>query len=128
MKHLILALATAFLCSSAALAQQPPASPAPPPPPSGTYIDQNCGAWVNDIWVANANCAQYVTVIRHDNLAGTITKVQGHLVTLQQTSRSVVVNDQPALDRQQTGKVAVGRQVVAYGYWRDGTFYATAIY
>ena len=127
MKHLILALATVLFSVTAALAQQPPPSPAPPPP-SGTYIDQNCGAWVNDVWVANANCPQFVTIVRHDSLAGTITKVQGHLVTLQQTNRTLVVNDQPALDRQQTGKVAVGRQVVAYGFWRDGTFYATAIY
>jgi hypothetical protein len=54
--------------------------------------------------------------------------VKGHLVTIQQTNRSLVINDQPALDHKQTGKVAVGRQVVAYGYWQDGTFYATAIY
>jgi hypothetical protein len=54
--------------------------------------------------------------------------VKGHLVTLQQTDRAVVINDQPALQHQQTGKVAVGRMVVAYGYWMDGTFYATALY
>jgi hypothetical protein len=54
--------------------------------------------------------------------------VKGHLVTIQQTARTLVINDQPALDRQQTGKVAVGRQIVAYGYWMHGTFYATAIY
>lgn len=127
MKHLILALATVLLSSVAAVAQQPASSPAPAPP-SGTYDDANCGAWVNDVWVPNANCTGYVTIIRHDSLAGTITSVKGHLVTIQQTSRSLVINDQPALDRQQTGKVAVGRQIVAYGYWRDGTFYATAIY
>jgi hypothetical protein len=127
MKHLIFALATVLLNSAAALAQQTTSSPAPPPP-SGTYDDANCGAWVNDVWVPNANCTAFVTVIRHDSLAGTITAVKGHLVTIQQTNRSLVLNDQPALDRKQTGKVAVGRQIVAYGYWQDGTFYATAIY
>jgi hypothetical protein len=38
-----------------------------------------------------------------------------------------VINDQPALNRQSSGRVAVGRQIVAYGYWRDGNFYATAM-
>ncbi len=123
MKKFILALTVALFCTSVALAQEPP-----PPPPAGTYVDANCGTWTNDVWVPNDSCAAYVTVIRHDSLSGTITSVKGHLVTLQQTSRSVVINDQPALDRQQSGKVAVGRQVVAYGYWQGGTFYATAIY
>jgi hypothetical protein len=126
-KHLILALTAILLSTGAGLAQQPASSPAPPPP-SGTYIDENCGSWVNDVWVPNANCATYVTIVRHDSLAGTITAVKGHLVTIQQTTRTLVINDQPALDRQRTGKVAVGRQVVAYGYWMGGTFYATAIY
>lgn len=128
MKHLLTALTAILLSTGAALAQQATGSPPPAPPPSGTYIDANCGTWVNDVWVPNANCASYVTIVRHDALAGTITSVKGHLVTIQQTTRSLVVNDQPALDRQQTGKVAVGRQVVAYGYWMGGTFYATAIY
>lgn len=127
MKTVVLSLIMALSCSLPSMAQQSAPSPQPPPP-SGTYNDATCGAWVNDVWVANANCATYVTVIRHDSLAGTITHVQGHLVTIQQTSRSLVINDQPALDRQQTGKVAVGRQVVAYGYWMNGTFYATSIY
>ena len=83
---------------------------------------------MNDAWVDNGQCTTYVHTVRHDSLAGTITKVSGHLVTLQQTSRSVVINDQPALDHQQSGKVAVGRQVVAYGYWMNGTFYATSLY
>jgi hypothetical protein len=59
-------------------------------------------------------------------IAGTITAVNGNLVTIQRTTGTVVVNDQPALNNQSTGNVAVGRQVVATGYWRDGTFYATS--
>lgn len=125
MKTVFLSLVLALSSLAGAAAQQAQPSPAPP---AGPYNDATCGAWVNDVWVPNANCSTYVTVVRHDALAGTITHVQGHLVTIQQTNRSLVVNDQPALDRQQTGKVAVGRQIVAYGYWMNGTFYATAIY
>jgi len=92
------------------------------------YIDTRCGTWVNDVWVPNGSCAPEGPQLRHDSVAGTITSVSGHLVTVQQTNRTMTINDQPALDRQQTGKVAVGRQIVAYGYWDGGTFYATGIY
>lgn len=61
-----------------------------------------------------------------DSVSGTITKVSGNHVTLQQSVRSIVVNDQPALNNKSTGNVAVGRQVVADGYWLHGTFYATS--
>jgi hypothetical protein len=60
-----------------------------------------------------------------DNLSGTITSVNGSQVTLQQATRSIVINDQPALNARATGRVAVGRQVVAEGYWLHGIFYAT---
>jgi len=121
-----LATATLALCVSTGIAhaQQPPMSP----PDSQTYDDTRCGAWQNDVWVPNGSCTTDNDRHRHDSVSGTITSVKGHLVTLQQSARSVVINDQPALDRQQTGKVAVGRQVVVYGYWMDQTFYATAIY
>lgn len=92
------------------------------------YVDTSCGTWVNDEWVSNGTCAPENDHLRHGQVSGTITGVTGHLVTVQQSTRSVVVNDQPALVAKQTGKVAVGRTVVAYGYWLDGTFYATAIY
>ncbi|MDQ2872860.1 MAG: hypothetical protein M3R35_07010 [Candidatus Eremiobacteraeota bacterium] len=62
-----------------------------------------------------------------DRVTGTITSVSGHLVTLQQSRGTLVINDQPALDANATGQVAVGRPVVAIGYWRAGTFYATAL-
>ena len=61
------------------------------------------------------------------HIAGTITAVSGHLVTLQQARGSVVINDQPALNKKTTGDVAVGRQIIAIGYWRGGTFYANAL-
>ena len=108
-------LAAIFAWSNPALAQ--------------VYIDTRCGTWVNDVWVPNGSCPpENPSGLRHEAVAGTITGVTGHLVTVQQTGRSLTINDQPALDRQQTGKVAVGRQIVAYGYWDSGTFYATSIY
>jgi hypothetical protein len=90
-----------------------------------TYVDTSCGAWVNDVWVPNGNCSDDT---RHDTVSGTITIVKGHLVTVQQATRTLVIDDQPALDAKQSGKVAVGRVIVAYGYWRDSNFFATAIY
>lgn len=59
-------------------------------------------------------------------IRGTITAVNGHLVTVQRSDGNVVVNDQEALNNQMTGNVAVGRQIVARGHWQDGTFYATS--
>lgn len=129
MKYFYSLFATAALALCAATgvahAQQPP-----PPPPQGTspYNDWHCGSWQNDVWVPNGSCTTDADRYRHDSVAGTITQVSGHLVTLQMTNRTSVINDQPALDHQATGKVAVGRQVVAYGYWDSGTFYATSIY
>ena len=58
-------------------------------------------------------------------LRGTITAVNGHLVTLQQSTQALVVNDTPALSREDSGRAAVGRQITAHGYWEDGTFFAT---
>jgi hypothetical protein len=62
-----------------------------------------------------------------DRVGGTITAVSGHLVTLQQSRGTVVINDQPALTAKATGEIAVGRQVVALGYWQHGTFYANSV-
>ncbi len=90
-----------------------------------TYLDTACGSWVNDEWVPNGNCSEG---FRHDKVSGTITIVKGHMVTVQQATQTIVIDDQPALDAQRTGKVAVGRVIVAYGFWRDSNFYATSIY
>lgn len=92
------------------------------------YLDTACGSWVNDEWVPNGKCPADSADVRHDSVSGTITIVKGHLVTVQQATRNLVINDQPALDAKQSGKVAVGRMIVAYGYWHGGNFYATAIY
>lgn len=94
-------------------------SMAPPP-----YVDSACGAWHADTWVPSGTCSK---PLRHQRVAGTIVAVKGHLVTVQLASRQLVINDTPALNNQLSGRVAVGRQIVAHGYWRAGTFYATLI-
>lgn len=95
--------------------------------PNNAYGDPICGVWNNGVWQDNGHCPDYVTGPHRARVAGTITIVKGHLVTVQQADRNVVINDQPALNRMQTGRVAVGRQIVAYGYWKDNNFYATVI-
>jgi hypothetical protein len=134
MKVLILTLTAAagmLVCVRAAPAQGAPPPPGAPPPAESTaqdatpYNDASCGSWQGDTWTANGNCPS--TAYKHAVVAGTITFVKGHLVTLQQTNGQIVIDDSAALNDQTTGRVAVGRQVVAHGYWRGGNFYATAI-
>jgi hypothetical protein len=95
--------------------------------PNNEYGDPICGTWVNSVWTPNGHCPGYAVGPHRARVAGTITDVKGHLVTVQQAEKTVVVNDQPALNRKTTGRVAVGRQIIAYGYWDAGNFYATAI-
>ncbi len=64
----------------------------------------------------------------NSTLRGTITSVNGNQVTLMAGFGNVVtINDQPALNNQQTGRVVVGRYVTAYGYYQNGIFYATSL-
>ena len=75
---------------------------------------------------ANGNCANSGRA--GSTLRGAIVGVNGNQVTLQtQNYRTLTINDQPALDRQATGRVAIGRIVTAYGYWQSGEFYATQL-
>lgn len=123
MKALITFLtAAAGLLAGTSLAS---AQGAPPPPAGAPYNDTYCGSWQGDVWTPNGNCP--TTAYRHEVVAGTIVSVKGHLVTLQQTNKQVVVDDSAALNDQTTGRVAVGRQIVAHGYWQGENFYATAI-
>jgi hypothetical protein len=108
-----------------ASAQGAPPPGAPPPPAAPPYVDTECGGWQGDTWVPNGNCP--TAVYRHQVVAGTIVSVKGHLVTLQQTTGTVVIDDSAALSNQSSGRVAVGRQIVAHGYWQGNNFYATAI-
>ena len=91
-----------------------------------TYEDCGCGAWQDGNWVSNGSCSNDSSY-RHARIVGTITAVNGSMVTIQQAGGVTVINDQPALNREATGRVAVGRQVVAYGYWAGGTFFATSL-
>jgi hypothetical protein len=105
-----------------------------------------CGAWVQGTWTPNGNCVEETATATDSDAAmqdrdrdamggdgmrvrqrvvGTITSVKGHLVTLQQATRTLNVDDSRALDRQMTGRVAVGRSIVAHGYWEGGTFFAS---
>ena len=62
------------------------------------------------------------------SLRGVITSLNGNSVTLMQgLLSSVTVNDQRALDAGRANNLYVGRTVTAYGYWNNGTFYATNI-
>jgi hypothetical protein len=119
MKLLNILSAAAFLSvalGSAAIAQTTP---------SAVYIDTACGAWQTDTWTPNAACTGAPK--KHARVDGTITMVKGHLVTVQQSTGTIVVDDTPALAREDTGKVAVGRTIVAHGYWDGDNFYATLI-
>ena len=112
-----------------------------------------CGSWQSGVWTPNGNCVEETTTTTTtttsrpadagpaapapgamtaerpgramERLRGTITAVNGHMVTLQQSTRTLVVNDTPALSREDSGRVAVGRQVTAHGYWEDDTFYVS---
>ncbi|MGH7661010.1 MAG: DUF5666 domain-containing protein [Vulcanimicrobiaceae bacterium] len=116
-----------------------------------------CGAWQNGTWVPNGNCIEEsapttsnstTTIITtpqtttttdrdrdmardhgrsFERIRGTITSVNGHMVTIQQSDRSLVINDSPALAAQNSGRVAVGRQVTVHGYWEDGQYFATRL-
>jgi hypothetical protein len=93
--------------------------------PSAPYTDTTCGSWQGDSWTPNGSCTGNVK--RHARIEGTITIVKGHLVTVQQSTGAIVIDDTPALSNQFTGKVAVGRRIVAHGYWDGSNFYATII-
>jgi hypothetical protein len=94
--------------------------------PNNQYGDPVCGVWANGTWQDNGQCPGYSAGPKRGRVTGTIVSVQGNIVTLQSRRRTVTVNDRPALRRETTGQVAVGRQIVAFGYWRNDVFYATA--
>ena len=136
-----LLLAAAILSVGTLLAVPAGAQPVDVIGPHNPY----CGTWQNGVFVPNGNCveetapvqppgpppAAVVTVPEHqrmmERLRGTITSVNGHLVTIQESARTLVINDSPALASRESGRVAVGRQVTVHGYWEDGTFFATRI-
>ena len=119
MKILNVLLSTAVLCLGLGTATYAQTSPSAP------YTDTTCGTWQGDNWTSNGSCTG--SVKRHARVEGTITIVKGHLVTVQQSTAAIVIDDTPALSNGFTGKVAVGRRIVAHGYWDGDNFYATMI-
>ena len=106
-----------------------------------------CGAWVDGAFQANGNCVSetmttttttqpaiapmaapavaVAPVARvNERVTGKIIIVNKNMITLQHGDQTLIVNDSRALSRADTGHVATGRDVVAHGYWEDGTFYA----
>ena len=105
-----------------------------------------CGAWVNDTWTPNGNCVTEITTTTtttqaaapdtttavvsaapariNERISGKITNVNGNMVTLQHGAATMQIDDSRALDLQDTGKVATGRDIIAHGYWEGGVFYA----
>ncbi len=116
---ILTAAAGAFCATSVASAQ------GAPPPPTTPYNDSYCGSWQGDTWTPNGNCPSIA--YKHEVVTGTIVSVKGHLVTVQQANKQSVIDDTAALSNQSSGRVAVGRQIVAHGYWEGENFYATAI-
>lgn len=108
-----------------------------------------CGAWAGGAFQANGNCMTDTTTTTTttqpamatttrtamaaaapngriaERVSGKITYVDKHMITLQHGERTLIVNDSRAISRGDTGHVATGRDVVAHGYWEDGTFYAS---
>ena len=107
-----------------------------------------CGAWVDGAFQADGNCVTDTTTTTtttqpaaaavagapvvvvapkvrvNERLSGKITAVNGHMVTLQHGDRTLVVDDSRALNSEDTGHVAKGRDIIAHGYWEAGVFYA----
>ena len=119
MKILTVLLSTALLSLGLATAAYAQTSPSAP------YTDTTCGTWQGDSWTPNGSCTGDVK--RHARIEGTITIVKGHLVTVQQSDGAIIIDDTPALSNGFTGKVAVGRRIVAHGYWDNNNFYATML-
>jgi hypothetical protein len=109
-----------------------------------------CGAWVDGAFQANGNCLTETTTTTtttqpaaatvagsavvgaapnarvNQRVSGKIIAVNGSMVTLRNGDRTLIVNDSRALSREDTGRVATGRDIIAHGYWEDGTFYASS--
>jgi hypothetical protein len=115
---------------------------------SGDVVGQHnpyCGAWVNGAFQTNGNCVTETMTTTTttqppmaamsgpavampnrvgERVSGKIVIVNKNMITLQHGDRTLIVDDSRALNLADTGHVATGRDVVAHGYWEDGTFYA----
>lgn len=91
-----------------------------------------CGYWSEEgIWVATPCAAPYQTSPYqryNEAISGTIVGVSANILTVQiGPTQAVTVNDEPALNRMDTGRIYAGRVITAYGYWDGGEFVATSI-
>lgn len=93
------------------------------------------GYFTNNIFVAqpggtgdNGNSNGYPYPGSTASVNGVITSVSGNRVTIMQGLFSTItIDDQQALNNGTAQNLFVGRTITAYGYWNNGTFYATSI-
>ena len=85
----------------------------------GVFIATNTNGYTNGYGGQNSNS--------NASVHGIITSVNGNNVTILQGLAPVTINDQPAMNNGQANNLYVTRTVTAYGYWNNGTFYATSI-
>ena len=89
------------------------------------------GRYVNGVFFVNNNNNNNNNNYNGSNstasVRGIITSVSGNTVTLLQGLSTVTINDQTAINNNQANNLYVTRTVTAYGYWNNGTFYATSI-
>ena len=93
------------------------------------------GYFNNNIFVAqpggtryNGNSNGYPYPGSTASVNGVITSVSGNRVTIMQGLFSTItIDDQQALNNGTAQNLFVGRTITAYGYWNNGTFYATSI-
>ena len=78
--------------------------------PNNQDGDPICGVWVNGVWQGNGRCPGYAVGPHRARVAGTITIVRGHLVTVQMADKTIVINDttgaQPRDERSRRGRPA----------------------
>lgn len=94
------------------------------------------GYFSNNMFVAQANGGYYGNgnPNGYPNPGGTasvhgiITSISGNRVTIMQGLFSTIaIDDQQALNNGTAQNLFVGRSITAYGYWNNGTFFATSI-
>ena len=92
--------------------------------PSQAYQSSPCGYWAQGAWIGTACQPQR----RRVAVNGTIIGVDNNLLTVQVgPARTVIVNDEPALNDMDTGHIYTGRVITAYGHWNGQEFIATSI-
>jgi hypothetical protein len=92
--------------------------------PDESYQSSPCGYWSQGLWVSTP-CGPRP---QRAAVSGTIVGIDSSMLTLQVgPTQTVLVNDGPALNRMDTGRIYRGRVITAYGYWDGDQFVATSI-